>query len=68
MRTVGAPSRILASTLRRDELYEARLAEALDAVEEFLASVKSAPRVEEDEELARELEKDVEELRGLGLA
>ncbi|ABL78540.1 hypothetical protein [Thermofilum pendens] len=69
VRTIGALSRLLASTLRRDGLYEARLVEALDAVEEFLASVRSAPaRLEEDEELARELEEDVEELRGLGLA
>ncbi|ABL77956.1 hypothetical protein Tpen_0550 [Thermofilum pendens Hrk 5] len=59
----------MASTLKGDGLYEARLVEALDAIEEFLASVRSAPaRVEEDEELARELEEDVEELRGLGLA
>ncbi|ABL78204.1 hypothetical protein [Thermofilum pendens] len=49
-------------------LYEARLAEALDAIEEFLASVRGIPQVEEDEELARELEEDVEELRELGLA
>ncbi|ABL77732.1 hypothetical protein [Thermofilum pendens] len=69
VRTIGALSRLLASTLKGDELYEARLVEALDAIEEFLASVGSAPaRVEEDEELARELEEDVEELRGLGLA
>ncbi|MHB9303001.1 hypothetical protein [Thermofilum pendens] len=69
VRTIGALSRLLASTLKGDGLYEARLVEALDAIEEFLASVRSAPaRVEEDEELARELEEDVEELRGLGLA
>ncbi|ABL77852.1 hypothetical protein [Thermofilum pendens] len=68
VRTIGALSRLLASTLRRDELYEARLVEALDAIEEFLASVRSAPQVEEDEELARELEEGVEELRRLGLA
>ena len=69
VRTIGALSRLLASTLRRDELYEARLVEALDTIEEFLASVGSAPaRVEEDEELARELEEGVEELRELGLA
>ncbi|ABL78192.1 hypothetical protein Tpen_0790 [Thermofilum pendens Hrk 5] len=41
----------------------------LDAIEEFLASVGSAtPQVEEDKELARELEEDIEGLRGLGLA
>ncbi|ABL78275.1 hypothetical protein [Thermofilum pendens] len=64
----GARSRLLASTLKGDGLYEARLVKALDAIEEFLASVRGAPRVEEDEELAREIEENVEELRGLGLA
>ncbi|ABL77938.1 hypothetical protein [Thermofilum pendens] len=68
VRTIGTLSRLLASTLRRDGLYEARLVEALDAVEEFLASVRGAtPRIEEDEKLARELEEDIEGLRGLGL-
>ncbi|ABL78047.1 hypothetical protein [Thermofilum pendens] len=69
VRTIGALSRLLASTLKGDGLYEARLVEALDAIEEFLTSVGSAtPRVEEDEELERELEEGVEELRELGLA
>ncbi|ABL77672.1 hypothetical protein [Thermofilum pendens] len=69
VRTIGALSRLLASTLRRDGLYEARLVEALDAIEEFLASVRGATtQVEEDEELARELEEGIEELRELGLA
>ncbi|ABL77878.1 hypothetical protein [Thermofilum pendens] len=69
MRTIGALSRLLASTLRRDGLYEARLVEALDAIEEFLTSVRGAtPQVEEDEELERELKGCVEELRELGLA
>ncbi|ABL77914.1 hypothetical protein [Thermofilum pendens] len=68
MQTIGALSRLLASTLKGDGLYKARLVEALDAIEEFLASVGSAPaRVEEDEELARELEEEAEELRKLGL-
>ncbi|MHB9301903.1 hypothetical protein [Thermofilum pendens] len=40
----------------------------MDAVEEFLASVRGASRVEEDEKLARELEEGVEELRKLELA
>ncbi|MHB9303055.1 hypothetical protein [Thermofilum pendens] len=56
------------ATLKGDELYEARLAEALDAVEEFLASVGSVPaRVEEDERLIRELEEEAEEFKRLGL-
>ncbi|ABL77826.1 hypothetical protein [Thermofilum pendens] len=69
MQTISALSRLLASTLKGDGLYEARLVEALDAIEEFLASVHGAtPQVEEDEELARELEEGVEELRELELA
>ncbi|ABL78617.1 hypothetical protein [Thermofilum pendens] len=68
MRAIGALSRLLASTLRRDGLYEARLIDALDAIEEFLASVRGAPQVKEDEKLARKLREGVEVLREHGLA